>query len=112
MNTITKSIGQCIRKFRQQSDLSQERLAELASCDATYLGEIERGERNASIEVIKRIADALQIPLSKLFEKVDGIDAKMRNIPQECYDLVASKTADEQECIWEIIAAVERYRKG
>ena len=63
MNTITKSIGQCIRKFRQQSDLSQERLAELASCDATYLGEIERGERNASIEVIKRIADALQIPV-------------------------------------------------
>ena len=112
MNTITKDIGKRIRTYRLQAGLSQEKLAELASCNATYLGEIERGEKSASVKVIVKIALALQVPLSKLFENIDGIENSMRNIPQECYELLLSKSNDEQECLMDVLKAVERYKEG
>ena len=112
MDTIIKDIGKRIRTYRLQAGLSQEKLAEIASCDATYLSEIEQGKRNPSLKVIERIATALQIPLSKLFENIDGIENSMRNIPQECYELLLSKSNDEQECLLDVLRAVERYKEA
>ena len=112
MKTITEDIGKRIRTYRLQAGLSQEKLAELASCNATYLGEIERGEKSASVRVIVKIALALQVPLSKLFENIDGIGNSVRNIPQECYELLLSKSNDEQECLLDVLRAVERYKEG
>lgn len=65
---IAQTIGQRIRNYRLQNKLSQEELAERAGCHHTYIGQIERGEKNASIESIDKIASALGILLSKLFE--------------------------------------------
>lgn len=48
-------IGQRIRNYRVQKKLSQEELAELAGCHYTYIGQVERGEKNATIESVDRI---------------------------------------------------------
>lgn len=61
-----------IRINRIQSGLNQEQLAELAGCHPTYIGQIERGEKNATIESILKITKALKISLSQLFENIDG----------------------------------------
>lgn len=50
MSAMTKLIGLRIRNYRIQSGLNQEQLAELAGCHPTYIGQIERGEKNATIE--------------------------------------------------------------
>ena len=50
---IAQTIGQRIRNYRLQNKLSQEELAERAGCHHTYIGQIERGEKNASIESIR-----------------------------------------------------------
>ena len=50
--------------------LSQEQLADMASMDRTYVGGIERGERNPSLKNLARLASALQLSLSKLLEGV------------------------------------------
>ena len=61
--------GSQVRKRRIERGLSQEKLAELASLNRTYVGAIERGERNISLKNIKRIADTLGIKVRDLFEE-------------------------------------------
>lgn len=73
MSELIRQIGQRIRNYRVQKGFSQERLAELSGCHPTYIGQIERGEKNATLESIEKISSALKIPLSTLFEKLDAI---------------------------------------
>ncbi len=52
-----------VRKFRQKYSLSQEALAERAYLHRTYVGSVERGERNISIDNMERLAEALGVKL-------------------------------------------------
>ena len=90
MSDIAKIIGQRIRNYRTQKGLSQEKLAELAGCHPTYIGQLERGEKNATLESVEKIASAMDISLSELFDKLGKSGSN--NIAAKCYDLVASKT--------------------
>lgn len=67
MKTIEKRFGERIRKLRQIKGLSQEELAFRAKIHRTYLGGIERGERNPALKNIAAIAKALDVSLSELF---------------------------------------------
>ncbi len=55
-----------LRKERLAQGLSQEELAYLAGMDRTYLGSVERGERNVAIDNMGRLALALKTPLAQL----------------------------------------------
>ena len=65
---ICKKFGVRVRKLRVAQGLSQEVLAQRAGLHRTYIGGIERGERNVSLENIQKISSALNITLDKLFE--------------------------------------------
>lgn len=65
-------VGTNIRRQRKARGASQEQLAADAKIAMRHLGFIERGQINASIEVIGRIADALDISPGKLFERSKG----------------------------------------
>ena len=58
-----------IKQRRQEIGISQEVLAERAGLHRTYIGDIERGARNLSLENIEKLANALQISISDLFAK-------------------------------------------
>ena len=60
-------IGKNIRKEREAQGLSQENLADLVGIDRTYIGGIERGERNVAALNLVRIALALNIEVATLF---------------------------------------------
>ncbi len=62
-----KRLGKKIRGLRQALGLSQETLADEAEIERSYMGAIERGERNPSFDKIASIARALGISPSKLF---------------------------------------------
>ncbi len=64
--TLLNSIGQRIRELRTKSDLSQEKLAFTCDLDRTYIGSVERGERNVSIINLQKIATALNVELHEL----------------------------------------------
>jgi transcriptional regulator with XRE-family HTH domain len=67
---ILKAIGKNIRFYRQKAGLSQERLAELCGLHRTYVGAVERGERNISALNISKIAGPLKIkPYQLLIEE-------------------------------------------
>ena len=111
MSDIVKILGQRIRSCRTVKGLSQEKLAELSGCHATYIGQIERGEKNATVESIEKIAIALDIPMSTLFEKLGGHREEKSNIPLDCYELIASKTPSEQGRLYRILLEVEKYKQ-
>ncbi len=112
MSDIAKILGQRIRNYRLAKGLSQEKLAELSGCHPTYIGQIERGEKNATIESIEKIALALNVSLSKLFEVLGCQDDGLRNIPLECYEFLSAKTKEEQEHIYRILLEMDKYKKN
>lgn len=54
MSNIAKVIGQRIRNYLTQKGLSQDKLAELSAFHPTYIGQLERGEKNATLESIEK----------------------------------------------------------
>ena len=74
MSEIAKTVGQRIRNYRTQLGYSQEKLAELSGCHPTYIGQLERGEKNATLESVEKISSALGVTLSKLFEMIGDTD--------------------------------------
>ena len=67
VDTIQKQLGKRVRDLRLAKGLSQEDLAFRADVHRTYLGGIERGERNPSLKNIAAIAKALDTTLQELF---------------------------------------------
>jgi transcriptional regulator with XRE-family HTH domain len=59
-------LGQQIRTYRKQALLTQEKLAEKASLSYKYLGEVERGDVNVSLDSLMRIAKSLKVRLRDL----------------------------------------------
>jgi transcriptional regulator with XRE-family HTH domain len=57
-----------LRQIRQVRGLSQEALADLASLHRTYVGSVERGERNVSIDNMERLAKALEVDIVELLK--------------------------------------------
>jgi transcriptional regulator with XRE-family HTH domain len=69
--SILKFLGARIRDMRKSQGLSQEQLAEVSGLHHTYIGAVERGERNISIKSLLKITDALKISMGEVFESVD-----------------------------------------
>ena len=68
--TINKQLGARIRYLRQQKNMTLEDLALEAEINRNYLCDLERGTRNPTVVVLNKIAKALDINLSTLFEGI------------------------------------------
>lgn len=68
MDARIKAFGLRVRYFRKRIGLSQDDLADKAELHRTYVGAVERGERNISLLNILRLADALHITAKELFD--------------------------------------------
>lgn len=67
---LSKRFGNRVRELRKRKRLSQEAFAALAELDRSYMGAVERGERNPSLWIIARIASALDVTVSELCQGV------------------------------------------
>jgi transcriptional regulator with XRE-family HTH domain len=66
---LQRTLGKNLRGFREAEDLSQEAFAEVLGVHRTYMGALERGERNVSLRSVEKIAGTLKIePLLLLSE--------------------------------------------
>jgi transcriptional regulator with XRE-family HTH domain len=75
---MTEAVGLAVRRIRRQRHWSQEQLAAEALLHRTYISDIERGVRNASLTSLVRIADALEVKLSRLIAIAEQIDSAQR----------------------------------
>ena len=69
-----KAVGRRISGRRRRAGLSQERLAEGAGCSLTHLGQVERGVRRPSVELVKRIAAVLAVEPAEILFPNGGDD--------------------------------------
>ncbi len=67
---ITVDLGKRIRELRTRTGLSQEKFALKIGMDRSYFASVEAGKRNIALYNIKKIADGLDVTLSKLFEEL------------------------------------------
>ena len=106
VSILAVEIGQRIRNYRLQKKLSQEELAELCGLHPTYIGQVERGEKNATIESINKISAGLEISLNTLFENIESSSTTKNNYPSQAYNLVQSVPLTMQEKLVEILQQI------
>lgn len=69
---IKKKFGIIVKELRVEKGFSQEALANKSEIDRTYMSDIEKGERNISLEIIQKLSNALGIKISDLFIKIEN----------------------------------------
>lgn len=111
MSEITTIVGQRLRMRRQQLGYTQEFVSEKADLHPTYIGQIERGEKNATIETIEKICIALDLPMEDLFNKI-VISAPRNKSAQRCYDLIVNQPSKDQENLYILIENIIRYKNS
>ncbi len=72
MKSPRVNLGKRMRKLRMALNLSQEELADITGLHRTYIGAVERGERNIGFDNILRIAKSLEVTASDLLQGVDN----------------------------------------
>jgi transcriptional regulator with XRE-family HTH domain len=70
---INEEVGFNIRRIREERNLSQEELADLAGLHRAYIGQIERGEKNIGLKNLEKIAKALNVSIKVLLD-ISSID--------------------------------------
>lgn len=106
MSDIAKIVGKRLRSYRAAQGLSQEKLAERAGLHPTYIGQVERGEKNLTIESLEKITSALDIPISCVFEKIEDRHEES-NFALRAYDLLSRKSAEDRERLYSILMDIE-----
>ena len=107
---IAKIFGKQIRRYRKALNLSQEELAERCRLHSTYIGQLERGEKNASLESIQKLSLGLNIPIAKLFECF-SIDTNEPTPATKIYYTVLTMENDTQKHILNIINEISEINK-
>lgn len=107
MDEVLIKLGSKIREYRNLKGLSQDQLGELCGFHFSYIGGVERGERNITIENIAKISKALDIELSKLFEFNQETDehnlGEKQNLLNELTILLENKSVSQITMIKNII---------
>lgn len=70
LSATHKKLGQRIYQLRKERCMTQEDLAFKVGVDRSYMGFLERGERNATVKILVKIASVLKVSLSELFRLV------------------------------------------
>jgi transcriptional regulator with XRE-family HTH domain len=84
---LRKLVGSRIREIRKDKGLTQEEVGEVCGFHYSYLGRLERGEKNISLDSLRKISDALQVDVKQLFG------------PPEYFELLTEKEAGMQEIL-------------
>lgn len=105
-------VGKKIRLYRKARKLTQEELGEYLKIDQSYIGRIERGEVNITLETLYKISNALRINPFQLFE--DEKNGRPQKSKSEILDkidtLLIPLTADELQGIHRVIKEVLAFK--
>jgi transcriptional regulator with XRE-family HTH domain len=109
MTDVLEKIGKHIKELRNDKKLSQQALSEFAGISYKYLGEIERGQVNLSVEILVKIAQSLQVSPGELLN--DIIDDETRII-SKIKSIFAELSKKDSEAAFEILNVFHKHMKS
>ena len=100
------NLGKKIREERIKKGLTQEVLGEKIDSTGSYIGQIERGERNGSMEKVLLIAEELKISLDYLV----GNTNNLRYIDEKLEEEIKGATNEQKEMLVDIMKIIKKYK--
>ncbi|GGG74830.1 helix-turn-helix domain-containing protein [Paenibacillus radicis (ex Gao et al. 2016)] len=111
MSKFAHYIGENIRNLRKERGLSQEQLALRAEINASYMGQVERGEKSPTVDVLGKIAGALNCPLELI---VNSAPPKAMEAGNSYADKIAYQmnglTLKEQEAVYKLVKQLIHFK--
>lgn len=112
MADLLKLVGARIRALRKDKGWSQERLAELAELNASYVGKIERGEKNVTFKSLEKVSASLGITIEELFQNIQTLeDGKDAQTLATIMVLLQNKSDQDQKKALQLLELVLNWNK-
>ncbi|QDP39319.1 helix-turn-helix domain-containing protein [Radiobacillus deserti] len=108
---LASVIGERLRTLRKERNLSQEDLANISSLHPTYVGQLERGEKNATIETLEKVTKGLGVSLEEFFRFTETNGDKKDEVIAQLNTLLNNVTDEDQEVIMKIIQVLIDWRE-
>lgn len=102
VSEFLKNVGARIRTIRKIRGFTQETLAEKTGLQNTYISDVERGDRNISLETLEKIIEALQVNAIDLFQFPEEKELKQELI-NTLKIVLSNKSTEEVETIFKIV---------
>lgn len=106
LDETKKGLGKRIKQLRKAKGWSQQELADKSNMQYSYLGLIERGERNPTLEIIDKIAKGLGVEISQLFLFKEGLKPEAEVLEEKVLDLFKLSDLKVKRRLLPIINAV------
>ncbi|MFF2909182.1 helix-turn-helix domain-containing protein [Paenibacillus sp. NPDC057934] len=104
MSRISEAVGSQIKVLRQERGISQEKLALIAGVNTSYVGQIERGIRSPTIDMLDKIAQALEVDIVELFRsETDRVLHSNSDTLNKLMFELRTRSEDEQNSIYDIV---------
>lgn len=104
---LVQTIGERIRRIRKELDLSQEQLAERSGLHTNYVGQVERGEKNVTLETLEKVVTGLDISLEELFRYVGPM--KQKDTLSQIIELLVERPAADHEMALQVLLSVMEW---
>jgi len=113
MIDLLEQIGVKVKGFRNKKNLTQEDLAEKSGLHPTYIGSVERGERNLTVESLDKIAKGLGCDIRDLFErrKTKRYPTLQEKVAGEIMQLLRRKDEKTLQLATQVVRDVVRWKK-
>ncbi|MBI4677294.1 MAG: helix-turn-helix transcriptional regulator [Elusimicrobia bacterium] len=113
-SNLRAALGAAVRRLRRKAGLTIEELAFRCGVHPNYLGDIERGQRNPSLDNVGKIAAGLKVQVRELFPEGGGLPAcedPLEEFLRPLAGLVRDRPTRDRDCILDVARAVARRLK-
>ncbi|EKU42048.1 hypothetical protein C518_3002 [Lysinibacillus fusiformis ZB2] len=110
MSDLTNHIGEKIRYYRKERKLSQEELAFKAALHNTYIGQLERGEKNVTVESLAKVCAAMDITLAEFFHGPHATSQMLSIELGQIITLLEGRSKEDQQKVLAIIETLLQWK--
>ena len=112
MNDIGKIIGERIRQLRSRLGWTQEELAHRANINRTYIGELERGEKNVTLGSLSKVVSALETTFEELFRYIQpSTEGKENNVLPALINKLNALSLEEQKAMLDLFEFLKHWKE-